>query len=298
MPFLPVLGIFIFIIVIFSIYGIIGYCCYGRGNWLKFFLWINCCPLYAFYVLFKRTCRMPRKKSRPPKDIQVTEKPKNWLFRSFNCVLSCIFHNSPVSCKFTNSLSVTEAICRYGEQEIIGPDNLIKKLKEKKFLDFILTLLNKENANFFFKVLPSGSLREGYGKPLPYTSILGTNYDLMLIPDGIKVVENLQLNNQEVGTNIQTTLEDATIIEIETDPKDYPGRQTESLGSSPRRLGDVIPLFEAVSDPNQNPETPNGYVWLKLLNTLIKSWNRLCFDRITTTGGKRPMLFISSSHFL
>ena len=241
---------------------------------------------------------MPRKKSRPPKDNQLTEKPRNWLFRSFNCILSCIFHNSPVGCQFTNSLSVTEAISRYAEQEIAGPDKLLKKLKEHKFLDLILTLLNKESANFFFKVLPSGSLREGYGKPLPSTSILGTDYDLMLIPDGIEVVENVQLNNQEVGTNIQTNVEDSVTIEIEPDPKDYPGRQTQSLESSRKTLGDMTPLFQAVSDPNQNPETPNGYVWLKLLNTSLKSWTRLCFDRITTTGGKMPMFFSSSSHIL
>ena len=48
--------------------------------------------------------------------------------------------------------------------------------------------------------------------------------------------------------------------------------------------GDITPLFEAVSDPNQNPETPTGYVWLKLLNTWMKSWNRLCFDRLTAVG--------------
>ena len=174
----------------------------------------------------------------------------------------------------------------------------MKKLKENKFLDLILTLLNKKNANFFFKVLPSGSLREGHGKPLPSTSILGADCDLMLIPDGIEVAENLQLSNQEVGTNIQTTVEDATIIEIEPDSKDYPGRQRERLESSRKILRDVTPLFEAVSDPTQNPETPNGYVWLKLLNTSIKSWTRLCFDRITTTGGKMPMFFSSSSHIL
>ena len=268
-------------LVLWSIYAC---CCYRGRNRRKCF--------------FKRLCRMPRKKSRPPKHSQLTVKPGNWLFRSFNCILSCIFHNSPVGCQFTNWLSVTKAISRYAEQETAGPDKLMKKLKENKFLDLILTLLNKKNANFFFKVLPSGSLREGHGKPLPSTSILGADCDLMLIPDGIEVAENLQLSNQEVGTNIQTTVEDATIIEIEPDSKDYPGRQRERLESSRKTLRDVTPLFEAVSDPTQNPETPNGYVWLKLLNTSIKSWTRLCFDRITTTGGKMPMFFSSSSHIL
>ena len=265
-----VIIILIFVISL-NIWGIIIYYRYRRRNKniLKFFLCLNlCCPCYALYGLLSATCRLPRKKSRPPKDDQTTVQPANCLFRTFNRALSCLFHYSPIGCHCSNSLSVTEAISRYAEKEPIEFDDLIKRLKGNQFLNLVLNLLNGQNANFFFKVLPSGSLRERYGKLLPSTSILGTDYDLMLIPDGIEVVEK-----------------DASITEIEGDSKDDPGRKTQNLECSQKTRGDIAPLFEAVSDPNQNPETPTGYVWLKLLNTSMEGWNRLCFDRLTTVGG-------------
>ena len=287
--FLPILYLGCFVILIsLNIWGCIRYRRHRHPNIkiLRFFLCVNfCCPCYVLYLLSRKMFRLPRKKSRPPKDDQTIVHPANCLFRTFNRILSCFFHYSPIGCHYSNSLSVNEAISRYAETEPIKFDDLIKRLKENKFLDLVLHLLNGQNANLFFKVLPSGSLRERYGKLLPSTSILGTDYDLMLIPDGIEVAESLQLNNQEVAVNIQTIIEDATIIETE------PGRQIENLDSTRGPRGDITPLFEAVSDPNQNPETPTGYVWLKLLNTSMKSWNSLCFDRLTAVGGM-------SSYFL
>ena len=280
--------ILIAVLIFFNIRGIIRCCCYRRRHkiTLKYFLCLNfCCLFYVPYLLFSETCRLPRKKSRPPKDDQTTIQPANRLFRTFNRILSFVFHYSPIGCHYSNSLSVTEAITRYEEKEPIEFDDLIKRLKENKFLDLVLHLLNGQNANFFFKVLPSGSLRERYGKLLPSTSILGTDYDLMLIPDGIEVAESLQLNNQEKRINIPTAAKDATIIEMASDSKYDPGRQKEILECRRKTRGDIAPLFEAVSDPNQNPETPTGYLWLKLLNTSMASWNSLCFDRLTAVGG-------------
>ena len=280
--------ILIAVLIFFNIRGIIRCCCYRRRHkiTLEYFLCLNfCCLFYVPYLLFSETCRLPRKKSRPPKDDQTTIQPANRLFRTFNRILSFVFHYSPIGCHYSNSLSVTEAITRYEEKEPIEFDDLIKRLKENKFLDLVLHLLNGQNANFFFKVLPCGSLRERYGKLLPSTSILGTDYDLMLIPDGIEVAESLQLNNQEKKINIPTAAKDATIIEMASDSKYDPGRQKEILECSRKTCGDIAPLFEAVSDPNQNPETPTGYVWLKLLNTSMASWNSLCFDRLTAVGG-------------
>ena len=295
--FLVVFLLIITILIFLNIWGCIRYRRHRCQNIkaLRFFLCVNlCCPCYALYLLVRMSSimfRLPRKKSRPPKDDQTMVHPANCLFKSFNRILSCFFHYSPIGCHYLNSLSVNEAISRYAESEPIKFDELIKRLKENKFLDLVLHVLNGQNANFFFKVLPSGSLRERYGKLLPSTSILGTDYDLMLIPDGIEVAESLQLNNQEVGINIQTTIKDATTIEIEPGSKNIPGRQTERLERTRRTRGDIAPLFQAVSDPNQNPETPTGYVWLKLLNTSMKSWNSLCFDRLTAIGGM-------SSYFL
>lgn len=113
----------------------------------------------------------------------------------------------------------------------------------------ILNLLHGQNSNFFLKTLLSGSLLEGYGKPLPSTSILVSDYDLMLIPDGVEVIESSQMNMATSGR--------------------------------------VAPLLEAISDPNRNPETPNGYLWFKLLDPGLENWRNLCFDRITTNGGQK-----------
>ena len=221
--------------------------CSSCNFYLKYVLCVYCFPVYIPYRLFKRIIWMPRKKSRSPKSSEKLTKPPNALFRVFNCILSCCFHMSPISLTFTKSLSIKDAILRYSEQKPICANKLYEQLKEDKFLDLILNLLNGRNSSFFFKILPSGSLREGYGKPLPSTSILGSDYDLMLIPDGVEVVESSQINATTSGC--------------------------------------VAPLFEAISDPNHNPETPSGFVWLKLLDPALKNWKNLCFDRITPNGG-------------
>ena len=204
-------------------------------------------PICLTYLLLTKVIYMPRKKSRSPKSSEKQVEPTNSFFRVFNCLLSFCFHMSPISFSFTKYLSAKEVILRYNEQKIVTADELHEKLKEDKFLDLILNLLNGQNSRFFFKILLSGSLREGFGKPLPSTSILGSVYDLMLIPDGVEVVESSQINAATSGR--------------------------------------VAPLFEAISDPNQNPETPSGYVWLKLLDPTLKNWKNLCFDRITPNGG-------------
>ena len=277
-----ILFLIIFIVIVcLDIYGFIAFYYYRRKRSLiNYLLCVNCFPFYCVWSLLKkRRLVMPRKKSRPPKYEQVELYPANRLFRIFNCILSCIFHKSPIGCNFATSLSVNEAICRYAEQPPIKLEDLIDKLKENKFLDLVLNLLNGQNANFFFKVLPSGSLRERYGKPLPSTSILGTDYDLMLIPDGIEVTEIIEDSSAESSGNGNPT-------ESELDLQQKPKKVIESSNTARRKPGNVAPLFEAMSDPNQNPETPTGFVWLKLLNTTMESWNRLCFDRITTNGGK------------
>ena len=47
--------------------------------------------------------------------------------------------------------------------------------------------LCKTMPQFFFSFLLTGSLREGLGKPLPSTSALASDFDIMLIPDGVRV---------------------------------------------------------------------------------------------------------------
>ena len=51
------------------------------------------------------------------------------------------------------------------------------------------------------------------------------------------------------------------------------------------REGRFPASFTAVDDPNQNPERPKGFLWLKLDNT-IDVWKKLCYERITQNGGR------------
>lgn len=132
---------------------------------------------------------------------------------------------------------------------MITANELHEKFKENEYLNLILNLLHGQNSNFFSKTLLSGSLLEGYVKPLSSTSILVSDYDLMLIPDGVEVIEISQMNMATSGR--------------------------------------VAPLLEAISDPNRNPETQNGYVWFKLLDPGLENWTNLCFDRITPNEGKK-----------
>ena len=51
----------------------------------------------------------------------------------------------------------------------------------------IMEELHAKLPDFFFTFFPSGSLRERYAKLLPSTSILASDYDVMLVPDAISV---------------------------------------------------------------------------------------------------------------
>jgi len=58
-------------------------------------------------------------------------------------------------------------------------------LKSNQFLISILETLYLAHPDFFFTYLPTGSLREGFGKLLPSTSVLASDHDIMLVPDGV-----------------------------------------------------------------------------------------------------------------
>ena len=80
---------------------------------------------------------------------------------------------------------------------------------------------------------------------MPSTSVLASDYDLMLVPDGIFVYD----------------------------------QYTEREGQFPSS-------FTAVDDPEQNPERPKGFLWLKLEEeNTIKVWKELCYERMDKKGG-------------
>ena len=60
-------------------------------------------------------------------------------------------------------------------------------LKSNQFMVSILETLYTSYPDFFFSYIPVGSLREGFGKLLPSTSVLATDHDIMLVPDGVTI---------------------------------------------------------------------------------------------------------------
>ena len=64
---------------------------------------------------------------------------------------------------------------------------MIKQLQTDKRMVSILESIDKTYPGLFFHYLPTGSLVERFGKTLPSSSILASDYDVMLIPKGITV---------------------------------------------------------------------------------------------------------------
>ena len=60
-------------------------------------------------------------------------------------------------------------------------------MAQNKYLISILNALHGVYPEFFFTYLPTGSLREGFGKLIPSRSVLATDYDIMLVPDAVTV---------------------------------------------------------------------------------------------------------------
>ena len=55
----------------------------------------------------------------------------------------------------------------------------------------ILEAIDQQLPGLFFHYFPTGSLAEGLGKCLPISSVLATDYDLMLVPSQITVGKQL-----------------------------------------------------------------------------------------------------------
>lgn len=101
------------------------------------------------------------------------------------CYFSCC-------CRFDciSNMSLYDAILRYEEDSTLKPKQLIDTIVHNKLMIAIMEELSIQLPDFFFTFFPSGSLRERYGKMLPSTSMLATDYDIMLIPDAISVAKS------------------------------------------------------------------------------------------------------------
>ena len=197
------------------------------------------------YQCFLRCCdvRRPGARNHPPKvfeENRMSEEGFSWYLHSY---MACFIQWGCCKLNMTKNMTVLQSIQRYVEGPKRSWNDLIESIMKNKYLSFLVEHLNRMEPKFYFRILPSGSIREGFGYALPSTSVLASDYDLMLVPDGIFVYDEF----------------------------------TEREGRFP-------PSFTAVDDPNQNPERPKGFLWLKLENT-IKIWKDLCYERITQDGG-------------
>ena len=191
----------------------------------------------------ERCCALKRPGARQRRVIvkkKASEEGFSWYLHSY---LACMIQWGCCELRLTKNISVREAIHRYVEGPKRTWADLLESIEKNKYLSFLIEYLSQREPKFYFRILPSGSIREGFGYPLPSTSVLASDYDLMLVPDGIFVYD----------------------------------QYTEREGQFPAS-------FTAVDDPNQNPERPKGFLWLKLEST-IEIWKELCYERMTPDGG-------------
>ena len=111
--------------------------------------------------------------------------PKASASYFFAGVLKLLYHCCCCRPDCTSNLDLEEAISRHGEDQPLDKNKFIDELTSNPMMVLILTTINKKNPDYFFSVLPSGSLREGFGKMEPSTSPLATDYDVMLVPDSV-----------------------------------------------------------------------------------------------------------------
>ena len=193
--------------------------------------------------LIERCCKLQRPSTRYRYVLEkksASDEGMSWYLHSY---LACFIQWGCCVLNFTKDMSINEAIHRYVEGPRKTWADLLESIQKNKYLSFLIDYLSEREPKFYFRILPSGSIREGFGYPLPSTSVLASDYDLMLVPDGIFVYDEF----------------------------------TEREGKFPAS-------FTAVDDPNQNPERPKGFLWLKLENT-IEIWKELCYERMTPDGG-------------
>ena len=115
---------------------------------------------------------------------------------------SCFFR---LDCAAKLDLKTT--ILRYWENPPLSREQNLQNTPANPYIRRILLHLANQLPEFFFSILPTGSLREGYGKLQPSTAILATDYDLMLIPDGITVGsrDEKEATNQRTSPTFITT---------------------------------------------------------------------------------------------
>ena len=86
-----------------------------------------------------------------------------------------------------SKLNPNEAIMRYIEEPPLDTNEFIGHVLSNEYIKSILNSFALELPEYFLSILPAGSLREGFGRILPSTSVLASDFDIMLIPDAALV---------------------------------------------------------------------------------------------------------------
>ena len=158
---------------------------------LWFYHWLKSLRLDCNHF-FTRLCdvRRPGSRNHPPKMIHEKKSPEegfSWYLHSY---LACCIQWGCCLMNMTNRIDELEAINRYVEGPRIEWNDLLANIETNKYLSFLIEYMNRREPKYYFRILPSGSIREGFGYQLPSTSVLASDYDLMLVPDGIYVYDN------------------------------------------------------------------------------------------------------------
>ncbi|XP_066912940.1 cyclic GMP-AMP synthase-like receptor 1 [Clytia hemisphaerica] len=249
------------------------YCCCrgrrGRGkeaNCLCLLISLPFLPiiwLYYLYQRYKRTvtrninlcCTVVRPEGNrlyPP--VTHTKKKRgnegfSWFAHSY---MACLIQWGWCKLNFTKDIhrdDISVAVQRYGERKPNEWEEMVKQIQENVHLNFLIEYLNRKEPKFYFRILPSGSIREKFGFPVPSTSVLASDYDLMLVPDGIYVYD---ADTETVGDKLESfTTED---IKEKKNPE--------------------------ISEEKRE----TGFLWLKLSERAPNVWKKLCFERMTENG--------------
>ena len=96
----------------------------------------------------------------------------SWYLHSY---MACLIQLGCCELEFTKNLTVHEAINRYVEGNKKTFNDLLENIEKNRYLTFLIEHLSQKEPKFYFRILPSGSIREGFGYPLPSTSVLASD---------------------------------------------------------------------------------------------------------------------------
>ena len=109
-------------------------------------------------------------------------KPRNCTICLMNIVRFC-YEWSCCRLDCASKLNPNVAILRYEEDPPLDREDFIHEVISNNYIKSILNTFAILLPEYFLSILPSGSLREGFGKILPSTAVLASDFDVMLVPD-------------------------------------------------------------------------------------------------------------------